>query len=268
MHAPGGRTTYWLTCAECGDAFDTIDPKRRFCSSPCANRNKGAAQRITRVCIQCGSLFRPANRGSKQITSGAAQKYCSQKCWADDRTAEARLKNARIELLRVLTSRSVCEFCAATFVGHGRWCSSSCWYRDHKGHLEALPCKRCGITFIPNMRGRLFCSDRCLRRAHHGPPDNHRKRARKAGVLYQPVNRLKVFDRDGWKCQVCGRNTPKRLIGTVDARAPELDHRIPFALKGDHTYANVQLACRQCNAAKHDHTIRGQMSLFFDPVAA
>lgn len=94
---------------------------------------------------------------------------------------------------------------------------------------------------------------------------SHRRRARRAQVAYEPVNRLKVFERDGWRCQICGVLTPRRLLGKLKPRSPELDHRVPMALGGGHLWANVQCACRQCNASKGGDRVRGQLALFPKP---
>jgi 5-methylcytosine-specific restriction endonuclease McrA len=59
-----------------------------------------------------------------------------------------------------------------------------------------------------------------------------------------------VFARDKWRCQLCKVRTPKRLRGTTHPRAPELDHIVPIAAGGDHTWNNVQCACRKCNGEK------------------
>jgi 5-methylcytosine-specific restriction endonuclease McrA len=71
-----------------------------------------------------------------------------------------------------------------------------------------------------------------------------------------------VLDRDGWRCQMCGVKTPKRLRGTFDDRAPELDHRVPMAMGGGHVWDNVQCSCRRCNAAKNAMAVLGQTNLF------
>jgi 5-methylcytosine-specific restriction endonuclease McrA len=80
----------------------------------------------------------------------------------------------------------------------------------------------------------------------------HRRRAKKFGCSYEPVSKRKVFERDGWKCQICGISTPEAKRGTIDDDAPELDHIIPLAKRGDHSYRNTQCACRRCNLLKSD----------------
>jgi 5-methylcytosine-specific restriction endonuclease McrA len=69
-----------------------------------------------------------------------------------------------------------------------------------------------------------------------------------------------VFARDGWLCHICGGRTDKARRGTYHPNAPELDHIVPLAKGGAHSYANTACAHRKCNAAKSD-TIMGQPSL-------
>jgi 5-methylcytosine-specific restriction endonuclease McrA len=42
--------------------------------------------------------------------------------------------------------------------------------------------------------------------------------------------------------------------------APELDHIVPLACGGAHTYQNTQCTCRECNGRK-GATILGQLRL-------
>lgn len=74
---------------------------------------------------------------------------------------------------------------------------------------------------------------------------------RKRGAFVEAVERRKVYERDGWVCQLCRLPVPR------DKRAPHpkaatLDHIIPLAGGGTHAYANVQLAHFLCNSRKSD----------------
>lgn len=71
---------------------------------------------------------------------------------------------------------------------------------------------------------------------------------------------LEILSRDGWRCHICGVSTPKRLRGTYDDRAPEIDHIIPLALGGQHTRLNCACACRRCNIRKGSQAF-GQLRL-------
>jgi 5-methylcytosine-specific restriction endonuclease McrA len=66
-----------------------------------------------------------------------------------------------------------------------------------------------------------------------------RRRARKRGNGWEPVDVLAVFDRDGWRCHLCGRK--------VKPTEASIDHLIPIADGGPHSYANVATAHLSCN---------------------
>lgn len=68
------------------------------------------------------------------------------------------------------------------------------------------------------------------------------RRARKDVVFVEYVDPLVVFERDGGICQIC--NQP---IG--DAKW-HIDHVIPLARHGEHSYANTQLSHAGCNLSK------------------
>lgn len=120
---------------------------------------------------------------------------------------------------------------------------------------HARICKRCGVSFqrMRNSTGR-YCSKACSR--VHATKEEARRIARAArrslerGATVEHVDPFKVFDRDGWRCQLCGIATPRRLRGSKAPNAPQLDHIEPIAKGGEHSYRNTQCACRKCNAAK------------------
>lgn len=58
------------------------------------------------------------------------------------------------------------------------------------------------------------------------------------------LNRRTVFARDGSTCQYCG------------SAAESIDHVIPRAKGGTHTWENVVAACRPCNVRKRDRLLR------------
>jgi len=76
------------------------------------------------------------------------------------------------------------------------------------------------------------------------------KRRLRTELHAEAIDPIKVFDRDGWKCKLCGVDTPRSLRGKTSSRSPELDHVIPLSRGGTHTWGNVQCACRKCNGSK------------------
>jgi 5-methylcytosine-specific restriction endonuclease McrA len=71
----------------------------------------------------------------------------------------------------------------------------------------------------------------------------------KLGVAYESVNPYTVFERDGWCSQHCEYVTPEWLRGH-GAEGPTLDHILPIAKGGAHSYANTQCLCHECNSKK------------------
>ncbi len=78
---------------------------------------------------------------------------------------------------------------------------------------------------------------------------NHRRLAKELAHYVEPVNDIRVFERDGWVCQLCGE-TVNPDLRWPDPMSPSLDHVVPIARGGTHEYANVQLAHLVCNLRK------------------
>jgi 5-methylcytosine-specific restriction endonuclease McrA len=68
------------------------------------------------------------------------------------------------------------------------------------------------------------------------------RRARKRGVICELVDPLVVLERDDGLCGICGDD--------VDPMRFHVDHIVPLARGGEHTYANVQTAHPTCNVRK------------------
>ena len=62
-----------------------------------------------------------------------------------------------------------------------------------------------------------------------------------------PENRLKVFERDGYKCHYCAKQLT-RFSAT-------LDHIQPVSKGGDNSYDNLITACLHCNAERGNKTV-------------
>jgi hypothetical protein len=172
----------------------------------------------------------------------------------------------------------VCQVCQRSFYSNNclrRHCSDACRIATNRKSAResnlrlsgvdksARKCKCCGSVFKPayGVKKRDFCSSSCAKRFFSRLRcKTHRRRARSYGVKYEHVNPISVFDRDGWRCKLCGVKTPKELRGTIDQRAPELDHIVPLSKGGAHSYENTQCLCRKCNGAKGNKPL-GQLLL-------
>ncbi len=81
---------------------------------------------------------------------------------------------------------------------------------------------------------------------HHNPfwkprePWANRPVQAKRHSSHWAVQRLRIFERDRYVCQLC------QLV----TLHPECDHRVPLAHGGDDTDDNLQTLCKDCHDAK------------------
>ena len=216
-------------------------------------RQRNAVVKTDLVCKKCGCTFRP--KRSDRVT------FCSVEC---RNAAQAALSKPK--LVRK------CEKCGVV-VGPRMMLCAECVAPAYKPKPRCVvECVGCSSPIEGVFGHKRFCLKCRKKRARatqlllHGKVNKHRHRARKYGVLYEPINPTAVFDRDGWRCQVCLVRTPRRLRGTNNPKAPELDHRVAMAVGGTHTWDNVQCCCRKCNISKSSKKILGQHNLFPNPL--
>lgn len=227
MARPDGKGTE-ATCGGCGLVFLRRHPGAKYCCNTCAPRLQPTT---FAVCKHCGQTFRPKHHTRIHYC-------CREHAFAAKAAKPLPYPN--------------CEVCGAPCPRRGmKVCGKACAQAKQKAALEAAKpthvgriCRNCGMSFSAIYGTRVtLCSEACrmvrnaqsrrLMKQRHG--HKYRDRARLAGVEYEPVGAEAVMDRDNWRCQICGRKTPKRYRGTFRDDAPELDHRIPMALGGGHT---------------------------------
>ena len=99
------------------------------------------------------------------------------------------------------------------------------------GRTWARRCPICQRDFIAPSPSTIYCGATCSRCA------SRRRRA------------LRVYERDGWVCWLCGDPTNRQAHG-LEPDAPSLDHVIPRARGGTSAMRNLRCAHRCCNALK------------------
>lgn len=246
-------------CEQCGAMFEPAlrHPDQRFCSGKiCRSKWEALHQYNSKVyrCQYCNKEFVPKKADRNR--------YCNRDC----SFAVLRQKSCR-GITPVFVS--VCIICGCH--SDKVHCSDACEKVSTKAAtvrygiankvLRARPCKECGKQFTPEYgnKRRNYCSYRCLKK-NVGRIGKAVRRARMAGsATIEVIDPLAVLSRDKWKCHMCGKSTPKRLRGTIEDNAPEMDHIIPLAKGGSHTWDNVACACRKCNQDKGDQIIGQQM---------
>lgn len=112
-------------------------------------------------------------------------------------------------------------------------------------------CETCGVELTPDRRADArCCSDRCAtklwNKEHPEAAVTHyaRRRTRFTGAHIEDVVRLVVLERDDGVCGICGED--------VDPFDFHVDHVVPLARGGEHSYANAQVAHPFCNLSKND----------------
>lgn len=85
-----------------------------------------------------------------------------------------------------------------------------------------------------------------------------RRRARRLSSATERYARSEIYDRDDWRCQLCGGKIRK---GTryPNPMSPSIDHIIPLTEGGADAPSNVQAAHLRCNRAKQHRSMgRGE----------
>lgn len=175
--------------------------------------------------------------------------------------------------------RKQCLQCGVHLVrNQSRYCSYRCSMRHWNGVPEFRDCVACGQRFP--LRGRpLVCSAVCEHRRFikerrerqarematlegrakfHAR--EHVRRARKRGVGSEKFSPIEIFERDGWRCQLCFGMT-NRNVRWPHTDMPSLDHIIPLAAGGAHARINSQCTHLGCNTRKNKRPL-GQLRLF------
>lgn len=237
--ADGTDTPVW-TCAQCSAEF--TGRKRKFCSDDCRRtaqhrkryprawseyvRDAQASPVLRRVCPECHQRFKPT-RGDGH--SKGPQIHCSVACSKAQAARDRQFRQEQASLHRLLTEVRWGPVSRVKQCGCGKFMQPTHYLRQ---------CDEC------RQRNKLQAR-RKSRRIRKGI-----ERARLRSAMIERVDPIEVFNRDGWRCHMCGIKTPKRLRGTYQHNAPELDHIIPLAAGGEHSMRNTACSCRKCNGEK------------------
>lgn len=260
------------TCATCDVDITHRRSHAKFCSRQCKDRARTShgISLGTRRCRWCDHEF--------AATTDGKQTYCSRRCAARDARVTGRTCEVPWERCRVCTTwivspdpdarcpshqhvhprfvhqtYSLCRnpWCDRGAVGRStrRYCSDECRLQSYlatSSQVHYRDCPDCGALFSTPRPGQAYCSEAC-RRPHRG-----RIRISKAA-------RLRIYKRDGWRCQLCRGKVDRRARYTD--RAPSLDHIIPRSLGGTDQPHNLQLAHRSCNTDKGTDAVGEQLRI-------
>ncbi|WP_431606252.1 HNH endonuclease [Halomonas litopenaei] len=232
--------------------------KHHTCSRSCYNKLRDRNRSVRRFCASCLQFYGAVPRARQY-----GRRFCSHACY----TTHHRFIAAEIEGLRR--------------IGRARRKTLSReWRARVQPEIDALKriasrvnlpskviiCDRCGKKARRARRWFRYCSLEC-RREQAVETERRVRRVAKAkrralmrSVDADAIDPLQVFERDKWRCHLCGITTLPSLRGTSADRAPELEHIVSLADGGTHTWGNVACSCRKCNHEKGAAS-RGQLRL-------
>ena len=267
-------------CFRC-DA-DLFGQRRKWCDSLCHNRAKKNTKQTWEEhlasldanasnkfwCECCHKQFKQSQSGTNK-KAGHKVRFCSMTCRVDHGKT---VRDERLGVRRLWLNNNKAQRLVA------RQIAKKNAKPEPPKPIKPVMVKHCPLCgdMFHSIRAK-YCSDRCSRLSYRETPvyKAHKKAWRlkrkamdRGATVADKFNPFKVFDRDGWKCQICGIKTPKFLRGTYKPNAPELDHIVPISKGGQHTMTNAQTSCRSCNATKSNGAPIGQMGLFTSLIGA
>jgi 5-methylcytosine-specific restriction endonuclease McrA len=277
-----------LPCPECHTVFVQATPPQRFCSESCRWKHGGRERRqryvspLECLCVNCGKEYHPTHAG------GDGRIFCSRACsdyyvsaygrdisltcvqcgaWFIGKVYTATRCQACIPDKEHGPYEYTCCMCTASFSSmwpHVRFCSPIC-ARQSQLRPTVCQCQDCGQEFLREYRQHTTCCQPCVE-LRAKKVERIAKQLRKARIRAgyrlegERFEDRDIFERDGWRCQICKRKVSKE-VSSVHKRHATIDHIIPLAHGGQHTRVNVQTACRACNMAKSDRLDGVQMRL-------
>ena len=167
--------------------------------------------------------------GAKNGTRKKKSKFRCEECFnCTDCAAPISAKRA--------SSHGTCNACASR--RRGRLICQSLWI-EHD-------CRYCGIRYSASAK-MVYCDDTCRLAANN--EKRYAIRRADEAPTGEPIS-LMVLRASGWKCAVCGVDTPDHLRGSMRLNSPEVDHIVPLSRGGLHEYGNLQCLCKRCNLSK------------------
>lgn len=237
-----------LTCVECGSAL--TGQQTKICGKDCERKRlrKSEAYKAAK------DRYRDKHRkGAKHVPAAFTCAWCAKECVPG--------KNVGAMATRF------CSIVCKRQVLNTEWNRKDARKRKAKSDLKRAAagtsgqkawiagyCPRCGVAVVrrrtggPHVADGTYCSLRCNRR-DGADKAKVRRRMRESLTRIESVSRNRVFERDGFRCQLC--NGKLSMANVVPhPKAPTIDHIVPLSCGGEHVYENLQAAHFECNHKK------------------
>lgn len=129
--------------------------------------------------------------------------------------------------------------------------------QERKRQERIHECPVCGsITDRPK-----YCSKECAKTAQNQLHEHARRIKIKNNLVDKDITLPSLYKRDGGVCYICGQKCLYDDFTVVNGTTicgdwyPSIDHVVPLAKGGEHSWKNVKLAHRRCNYLKSDQPL-------------
>lgn len=238
-----------VNCQKCNTVFKPRQKDGKYCSAAC---NRKRPRHILINCLCCKKEVKRTRRGSND-----SRQYCSKQCACIHRVAITK----EIHALRRIAENNKPKPVVNTFVLN----EIRAIKRIARAARVSKSCKHCGeIVYSKYVLVHPTCRKEYskIKKEQYRQTDSYkqnkkaakskRKALERGASVAEPINPDFILERDKYRCYICGIKTPKKLRGTYEDNAPEVDHIIPLSKGGLHVESNLRCACRKCNGLKSD----------------
>lgn len=210
-----GSKEYTRECIVCGKAFTTWLPQKKTCSDECKEVNKKNHDKGRAR----NSKKTPEEQHRQWIRRRYGSKDNYQKWLAEQDILKQKRKQERLA--------------------------------EKEAHHRYGECVVCGKTFETYNPRQKTCSKACGRRYANARKQN---RIPKEQIIDSDITLEALYRRDSGVCYLCGKQCDwnDKDGNKVGPSYPSIDHLIPVARGGLHSWSNVRLAHFKCNADKSD----------------
>lgn len=250
-------------CYQCGKEFE--GRKKKYCSTECQNKAGKEKQRkeVERIadsnrrkwlteqkrfevlskwesgntkiklkCPECGEVF------ERPIDSTRRQTRCPS-CWRDPRlkygSIEAYQQHRKEEWEKNKEKREAERKAKKE--------------AERKAKMRKGVCVVCGKTFETLQPSQKTCSKTCSKTYKNYKNDH---RINKDNIVDKDITLATLYERDKGICYICKRECDwnDKEGFAIGKTYPTIEHLIPLARGGKHSWNNVKLACHECNSKK------------------
>ena len=216
------------------------------------SKYEGKSRAVAIRCLRCGTTkeLTPHQITTKGTTCATCKRIAREEARKAEKEEKAKksqeFKEEReAEHLRRLTAPRICKRCGKTYTIEQYMKSIGTRYERNSGY--------CSRSCRDKAKAE---NDRRNRQRYRSEGKRHQckhyTRAKELGLpAEEGITLKKLIARDGATCAICGLACDYGGDFRGDLY-PSIDHIVPLAKGGGHTWDNVQVAHRLCNSNKRD----------------